>query len=61
MCILRENKVCKEKVEMAAFLREFKKYYMWTVFLQNPDNEVCHGDVERLMLPLLPPNAPPCQ
>lgn len=31
---MRENKVCKEEVEMAAFLREFKKYYTWTVFLR---------------------------
>lgn len=44
---------------MAAFLSEFKKYYMWAMFLQNPGNKVCHGVEERLMLPLLAQNSPP--
>lgn len=50
------KQVYTEKVEMATFLSEFKKYCMWAMFLQNPENKVCHGVGEILMLPLLDQN-----
>lgn len=57
LCVDFERKqVYPEEVEMATFLNEFKKYCMWAMFLQNPDNKMCHGVGETLMLPLFDQN-----